>query len=117
MNATQVINIKAGRVGGLSQGVAIHDICQENEVPGWCGGMLEIGVGRASNLALASLPNFALPGDISASDGYYEEDNTEEEFFLNPGSTVTVPSKPGLGVTLNLKPLEWATISTESFTL
>ena len=98
MEACKIINIKAGRVGGLSQAVAIHDLCRERGVPVWCGGMLETGVGRASNLALASLPGFVLPGDISASDRYYAEDITRQRFLLNSDSTIDVPSAPGLGV-------------------
>ena len=101
MDACRVINIKPGRVGGLSEAVAIHDLCLGRGVPVWCGGMLETGVGRAGNLALASLPGFTLPGDISATDRYYAEDVTEERFVLNPDSTITVPSGPGLGVTVN----------------
>lgn len=101
MEACRVINIKAGRVGGLSEAVAIHDYCLSAGMPVWCGGMLETGVGRASNLALASLPGFTLPGDISATDRYYDEDITQERFVLNPDSTIDVPQKPGLGVTLN----------------
>jgi O-succinylbenzoate synthase len=76
MDACRVVNIKAGRVGGLSQALAIHALCQARNVPVWCGGMLETGVGRAANLALAALPGFTLPGDISATDRYYEEDIT-----------------------------------------
>ncbi len=116
MKATRVINIKAGRVGGLSQSVSIHDLCQEQAVPVWCGGMLETGVGRAANLALASLPNFSLPGDISASERYYHEDITNELFTLNPDSTITVPDLPGLGVTINRPALKRATLRTEIFT-
>jgi O-succinylbenzoate synthase len=101
MKACKIINIKAGRVGGLSQAVAIHDLCLERGVPVWCGGMLETGIGRASNLALASLPGFILPGDISASNRYYAEDITGEVFSLNPDSTIDVPSGPGLGVTVD----------------
>lgn len=103
MEACRVINIKAGRVGGLSQAVEIHDLCRSQGVPVWCGGMLETGVGRAANLALASLPGFILPGDISASDRYYREDITEERFTLNGDSTITVPDAPGLGVHINRK--------------
>ncbi|MCI0520282.1 MAG: o-succinylbenzoate synthase [Chloroflexi bacterium] len=112
MKACRVINIKAGRVGGLSQGVAIHNLCQAQGIPVWCGGMLETGVGRASNLALASLPNFALPGDISASARYYKEDITNETFELNPDSTITVPTGPGLGVTVNPHAVEKFTLQT-----
>jgi O-succinylbenzoate synthase len=101
MKACRIINIKAGRVGGLSQAVAIHELCQQAGIPVWCGGMLETGVGRASNLALASLPNFRLPGDISASERYYQEDITFERFSLNADSTIDVPTGAGLGVKIN----------------
>lgn len=101
MNACRVINIKAGRLGGISQGVMTHDLCMEKRLPVWCGGMLETGVGRASNLALATLPNFVLPGDISASDRYYKRDITNERFVLNSDSTIDVPRGPGLGVTID----------------
>jgi O-succinylbenzoate synthase len=103
MKACRVINIKSGRVGGLSRAVAIHDLCRSQDIPVWCGGMLETGVGRAANLALASLPGFILPGDISASDRYYREDITEERFMLNSDSTITVPDGAGLGVHINRK--------------
>ncbi|NJC96457.1 MAG: o-succinylbenzoate synthase [Anaerolineae bacterium] len=101
MEACRNINIKPGRVGGLSQGIMIHDYCRERNIPVWCGGMLETGIGRASNLALASLPGFVLPGDISASDRYYHRDITNERFVLNDDSTITVPDAPGLGVTID----------------
>jgi len=111
MEACKIINIKAGRVGGLSQAVAIHDLCRGHNIPVWCGGMLETGVGRASNLALASLPGFLLPGDISASDRYYAEDITNERFFLNQDSTIDVPAEPGLGITINLQVLKKYTLT------
>jgi o-succinylbenzoate synthase len=111
MKSCRVINIKPGRVGGLSQGLAIHDLCLSQAIPVWCGGMLETGVGRASNLAMASLPGFTLPGDISATDRYYWEDITNERFVLNPGSTITVPSTPGLGVSINRPALDRATLA------
>ncbi len=101
MEACQIINIKPGRVGGLSQGLEIHNICEKIGMPVWCGGMLETNIGRASNLALASLPGFNLPGDISASDRYYKQDVTLETFSLNPNSTINVPTGPGLGVTVD----------------
>jgi O-succinylbenzoate synthase len=106
MGACRVINVKAGRMGGLTEAVAVHDVCQSRGIPVWCGGMLETGVGRASNLALASLPNFILPGDISASDRYYREDITAERFTLNPDSTIDVPVGPGLGVTLDMNAVQ-----------
>jgi O-succinylbenzoate synthase len=101
MEACQVVNIKSGRVGGLSQGIAIHDLCYQSGVPVWCGGMLETGVGRAANLALASLPGFVFPGDISATDRYYAEDITNEEFKLEVGSRINVPQGHGLGISIN----------------
>jgi O-succinylbenzoate synthase len=101
MNACRIINIKAGRLGGLSQAVAVHDLCLKQGVPVWCGGMLETGVGRASNLALATLPGFLLPGDISASDRYYARDITRERFSLNDDSTIDVPVGTGLGITID----------------
>lgn len=112
MKSCRVINIKAGRVGGLSEAIAIHDLCRAAGAPVWCGGMLETGVGRAGNLALASLPGFTLPGDISATDRYYAEDVTEERFSLNPDSTIRVPDGVGLGVTVNPEALERFTINT-----
>jgi O-succinylbenzoate synthase len=115
MKACGIINIKAGRVGGLSQAIMIHDICRQNSMPVWCGGMLETGIGRASNLALASLPNFILPGDISASNRYYERDITNESFVLNADSTIDVPNMPGLGVTINEDALKEFTLSKREF--
>ncbi|MFZ2096482.1 MAG: o-succinylbenzoate synthase [Anaerolineales bacterium] len=117
MKACRVINIKPGRVGGLSQGVAIHDLCLNQGIPVWCGGMLETGVGRASNLAIASLPGFSLPGDISATDRYYDEDITQERFVLNPDSTIDVPNAPGLGVSINPAVLDKVTINKLKLTM
>jgi O-succinylbenzoate synthase len=111
MEACRIINIKPARVGGLSQGIAIHDECMAQSVPVWCGGMLETGVGRASNLALASLPGFVLPGDISASDRYYKRDITNERFVLNDDSTIDVPNGHGLGVTIDEDALAQFTLS------
>ena len=111
MAVCRVINIKAGRVGGLSEAVAIHDLCRAAGVPVWCGGMLETGVGRASNLALASLPGFTLPGDISATERYYAYDVTHERFALNPDSTIDVPTGPGLGVTVDRRSLAQFTLA------
>jgi O-succinylbenzoate synthase len=115
MKACKIINIKAGRLGGLSQGVMVHDLCQQHNMPVWCGGMLETGIGRASNLALASLPNFTLPGDVSASDRYYQNDITNERFVLNSDSTITVPHGAGLGVTINEDALRAFTLKKEKF--
>ena len=110
MEACRVINIKQSRVGGLVNAVEIHDHCRDRGVPVWCGGMLETGIGRAANLALASLENFTLPGDISATDRYYERDITFERFILNPDSTIDVPDRPGLGVEVDREALKACTV-------
>lgn len=115
LGATRVINIKAGRVSGFTESRRIHDLCQARDVPVWCGGMLETGIGRAGNVALASLPNFTLPGDISASDRYFHEDIIDPPFTLNPDSTISVPGGPGLGVAVNLKRLDAVTVQREVF--
>lgn len=115
MKACKIINIKAGRLGGLSQALMVHDLCLENKLPVWCGGMLETGIGRASNLALASLPNFVLPGDISASDRYYARDITNERFTLNSDSTITVPDGSGLGITIDEDALKEFTLNKFTF--
>lgn len=106
--ATSVVNIKAGRVGGYLEAVRVHDVAVARGVPVWCGGMLETGIGRAANVALASLPGFTLPGDTSASDRYFAEDLTEP-FILQDG-TLAVPDGPGIGVTVRTELVaEWAT--------
>jgi O-succinylbenzoate synthase len=96
LGACSIINVKAGRVGGYLEARRIHDVCAAHDVPVWCGGMLETGLGRAANLAFAALPGCTLPGDVSASDRYYTQDITEP-FRLEDG-LMTVPSGPGLGV-------------------
>jgi O-succinylbenzoate synthase len=100
IGACRVINIKVARVGGLTSAIAIHDLCAERGVPVWCGGMLETNVGRAINVALATLPNFRLPGDISASARYYAADVAAPDFVLNGDSTLSVPDTRGSGVTI-----------------
>ncbi|MDP2914289.1 MAG: o-succinylbenzoate synthase [Candidatus Aminicenantes bacterium] len=115
LNSCRVINIKPGRVGGFTESVAIHDYCASKKIPVWHGGMLESGIGRAGNVALASLPNFTLPGDISASKRYYREDIVEPEFVLNADSTLTVPTGPGIGVTVLMDRLDRVTVRREEF--
>lgn len=110
LQACGVINIKPSRVGGLTAARQIHDMAAEAGVPVWCGGMLETGIGRAANVALASMPNFKLPGDISASDRYFRRDIVRNPFVLNPDSTLTVPDAPGSGADLDLDFLEQVTI-------
>jgi O-succinylbenzoate synthase len=97
-DATSIVNIKAGRVGGYLEAIRIHDACRERDVAVWCGGMLETGIGRAANVALAALPGFTLPGDTSASDRYFAEDITES--FVLVDGRLAVPSGPGTGVTV-----------------
>jgi O-succinylbenzoate synthase len=108
--ACRVINIKPARVGGYLTAREIETYCESKGLPVWCGGMLETGIGRAANLALASRPGFSLPGDISASSRYYERDICEPEFILNPDSSIDVPDKPGLGVEVDLAALDAVTL-------
>jgi O-succinylbenzoate synthase len=97
LGACSIVNIKPGRVGGYLEARRIHDVCAAHGVAVWCGGMLETGLGRAANVALAALPGFTLPGDTSASDRYYRTDITEP--FVLSGGHLDVPAGPGLGVT------------------
>jgi O-succinylbenzoate synthase len=105
LGSGRIINIKPGRVGGFASSQKIHDLCASRGVPVWCGGMLESGIGRAYNLALASLPNFTLPGDISESRRYWHEDLVEPEFVMHSGM-MPVPQEPGVGVTVRLHRVE-----------
>jgi O-succinylbenzoate synthase len=100
LGSCRIINIKPGRVGGHLQSREIHNLCLSRRAPVWCGGMLETNIGRAHNVALASLPGFSLPGDISASARYYEQDIADPGFELNEDSTLSVPTGPGIGVEL-----------------
>lgn len=114
LGAASVINIKPGRVGGYLEARRIHDVALANGVAVWCGGMLETGVGRAANAALAGLPGFTLPGDISGSDRFYEQDITEP-IVMTDGS-VPVPTGPGFGVTVDRERLAARTTRTLSLT-
>ncbi len=109
LRAASIINIKAGRVGGYLEAVRVHDLCRDAGVPVWCGGMLETGIGRAANAALAALPGFTLPGDISASDRFYARDIVTEPIVLDDGH-VRVPTGPGIGVEVDPVALEDATV-------
>ncbi|BCS32005.1 o-succinylbenzoate synthase [Luteitalea sp. TBR-22] len=101
LGSCRLVNIKIGRVGGYTEALGIHDTCQAHGAPVWCGGMLECGIGRAHNLALASLPNFSLPGDISASKRYWTRDVTTP-FEVAADGTVGVPTGPGIGVAIDM---------------
>ena len=98
MKSCRIINIKAGRVGGIMESRKIHDFCQEKSLPVWCGGMLESGIGRAHNIHLATLPNFSLPHDLSASKRYYAEDLIDPPIDITVKGTIEVPDLPGIGV-------------------
>jgi len=117
LRSCRIINIKPARVGGLRAAKEIHDLCRSGGLPVWCGGLLETGIGRAHNVAIASLPGFTLPGDISASARYYEEDIVDPPFSLNTDGTVSVPDGPGIGVTVNEDRLEACTVRRQVFRL
>ena len=106
LRACRIINIKLGRVGGHTSARQVHDICQANSIPVWCGGMLESGIGRAHNIAMSSLPNFSLPGDVSASKRYWAEDIIEPEVEVSPQGTIRVPTEPGIGYTPRVDRIE-----------
>jgi O-succinylbenzoate synthase len=111
LDAGRIINIKPGRVGGFQQSLAIHDLCARHGVPVWCGGMLESGVGRAHNVALASLPNFTKPGDVSPSARYWARDVVTPEWTMDAEGRVRVPlDRPGLGVDVNVDRIEDLTV-------
>jgi O-succinylbenzoate synthase len=117
LKSGQIINIKAGRVGGLSVSRAIHDICRNAGIPVWCGGMLETGIGRAYNVALASLPGFSLPGDLSPSARYWARDIVTPEWTMDSDGMVRVPGdRPGIGVTVDADFIESLTDRTETLT-
>jgi o-succinylbenzoate synthase len=100
LRAVDVVNVKPGRVGGYLEAVDIHDVCLAEGIPLWCGGMVETGIGRAANVALAALPGFTLPGDVSASDRFFSRDLISTPFVLREGG-LDVPTGPGIGVTVD----------------
>ena len=104
--ACRIINIKLGRVGGHTAARRMHDLCRQNSIPVWCGGMLESGIGRAHNIAMSSLANFSLPGDVSASRRYWAEDIIEPEVEVSKQGTIRVPSAPGIGYTPRIDRIE-----------
>jgi o-succinylbenzoate synthase len=107
--ACKIINMKLGRVGGHTAARRIHDLCQLKSIPVWCGGMLESGIGRAHNIAMSTLPNFTLPGDVSASRRYWTEDIIEPEVEVTPKGTIRVPVAPGIGYAPRLDRIEQLT--------
>lgn len=110
MASCQIINIKVGRVGGFSEAIAVHNVAAERGIPVWCGGMLETGIGRAHNIALSSLPNFSLPGDVSASARYWAEDIIEPEVTVSKKGEIVVPAGTGSGYTVLPERIEKLTV-------
>lgn len=114
LGSGRIVNIKPGRVGGFTVSRRIHDLCAQHQIPVWCGGMLESGVGRAYNVALASLPNFSLPGDLSPSARYWERDIVTPEWTMDAEGMVAVPREtPGIGVTVDRARVESLTVRSE----
>jgi len=114
LGACRIINMKLGRVGGYTPARRIHDLCQSRQIPVWCGGMLESGIGRAHNIALSTLENFSLPGDVTASRRYWVEDVIDPEVVVTPNGTIRVPDTPGIGYTPRLQRIETITARKET---
>jgi O-succinylbenzoate synthase len=110
LGSGRILNIKVGRVGGFTEAIAVHDVAAQHGVPVWCGGMLETGIGRAHNIALSSLPNFSLPGDVSASKRYWVEDIIEPEVTVSAVGDITVPTAPGRGFDVVPERIEQLTV-------
>jgi o-succinylbenzoate synthase len=115
LNACRIINIKVGRVGGHTEARLLQRTCKERGIPVWCGGMLESGIGRAHNIAASTLPGFALPGDVSASNRYWDEDIIEPEVKVSPNGTIRVPAAPGIGYQVRRDRVEALTVRSQTF--
>jgi O-succinylbenzoate synthase len=113
MESCRIINVKLGRVGGFSEAIAIHNATQERRIPVWCGGMLESGIGRSHNIALSTLENFSLPGDVSASKRYWAEDIIEPEVTVSAAGEIQVPNTPGRGFEVRTDLIERLTVRKE----
>lgn len=114
LGATRIINLKLGRVGGHVQARQIERVCRESNVAVWCGGMLESGIGRAHNIAMSTLAGFTLPGDVSASSRYWEEDIIDPPVTVSAAGTITAPDRPGIGFEVNLARIEKLTVRRET---
>jgi O-succinylbenzoate synthase len=114
LGAARIINIKVGRVGGFSEALAVHDAAERFNVPVWCGGMLESGIGRSHNVALSTLSNFRLPGDVSASKRYWKEDIIEPEVTVSPRGAIAVSDKPGRGYEVRKDLIQELTVRAET---
>jgi O-succinylbenzoate synthase len=115
MGACKIINVKLGRVGGHAEAQRVERVCRERVIPVWCGGMLESGVGRAHNIAMSTLEGFTLPGDVSASARYWEEEIVEPPITVSPRGTIKVSGEPGIGVEIKQKRIDDLTVRRESF--
>ena len=116
LGSTKIINIKIGRVGGLTEAKKIHDYCEANNIPVWCGGMLESGIGRAHNVALTTLSNFILPGDTAGSNRYWEKDIIDPEVIVKDGY-IEVPQQPGIGYEINRETIESFTVTKKNISI
>jgi len=114
LRAAQIVNLKLGRVGGHAQAKRVEQVCRENNIPVWCGGMLESGIGRAHNIAMSTLAGFTLPGDVSASGRYWHEDIIEPPVSVSSSGTITPPDKPGIGFKVNVSRVESLTVRKET---
>jgi O-succinylbenzoate synthase len=114
MKACQIINIKLGRVGGFAEAKRLHDVAAAAGVPVWCGGMLEAGIGRAHNIALATLPNFVLPGDVSASKRYWKRDIIQPAVETSPRGTIEIRDDPGFGYAIDREYLDSLVVRQET---
>lgn len=114
IGACRIVNIKVGRVGGFSEALRVHDVCQASKIPVWCGGMLETGIGRAHNIALSTLANFSLPGDVSASKRYWKEEIVEPEITVSPQGMIAISDSPGTGYRVKPELIEKLTVRKET---
>jgi O-succinylbenzoate synthase len=117
IGACKIINIKLGRVGGHTQARALHDVCRDRGVPVWCGGMLESGIGRAHNIALSSLENFSLPGDVSASKRYWAEDIIDPPVVVSADGQIKQSDQPGIGYKVKEQFIEQFTVRSQVFSV
>lgn len=113
-NACRIVNIKVGRVGGFSEALAVHDMCRARKIPVWCGGMLETGIGRSQNIALSTLENFSLPGDVSASKRYWKEDIVDPEIEVSPNGMIPISDHVGTGYRVKTDLIEKLTVRKET---
>ncbi len=114
LGSGRIINLKLGRVGGHAQAKQVEQICRENKIPVWCGGMLESGIGRAHNIAMATLAGFTLPGDVSASSRYWQEDIIDPPVTVSATGTIAAPDRPGIGFAVNLSRVDSLTVRKET---